>query len=181
MTQTVTPESATVLDYAPVTAPGAKDRSLKELVIRGSVWTTVGEVSSRAIRLGSNLVLTRLLAPEMFGLMNVVTVINQGLATFSEVGILPSIVQNRRGDDPAFLNTAWTVQVIRGFLLCFAACLLAWPVARFYSEPQLLPLLMVSGTTAMLAGFASTSLATLNRHMALGKRTVLEQSSYFVS
>ena len=181
MTQAATTESAAVLDYAPVEPPEAKQRSVKELIIRGSLWTTAGEVTSRAIRLGSNLVLTRLLAPEMFGLMNIVTVINQGLATFSEVGILPSIVQNRRGDDPAFLNTAWTIQVIRGFMLCFASCLLAWPVARFYTEPQLLPLLMVSGTTALVAGFASTSLATLNRHLALGKRTLLDQSSYFVS
>ena len=161
--------------------PRPPERSLRALVVRGSVWTLLGDVASRGIRLLSNVVLTRLLAPEVFGLMNVVNVVRQGLETFSDVGIGPSIVHNKRGEEPEFLNTAWTIQVVRGFLLCLASCVLAWPLVWVYQEPQLLWLLPATGLLALASGFASTSIATLNRRLALGKRTILEQSSYLFS
>jgi len=49
----------------------------------------------------------------------------QGLQMFSDVGIGPSIIQNKRGEPPHFYNTAWTIQVFRGYrvvALCFNAC-----------------------------------------------------------
>ena len=83
----------------------------------GSAWVVFGHVASQGIRLAANLILTRLLFPEAFGLMALVNIFLQGLEMFTVLGIGPSIIQNRRGDDPAFLNTAWTIQVIRGFVL----------------------------------------------------------------
>ena len=55
--------------------------------------------------------------PEAFGIMALVNVLIQGLTMFSDVGIEPAIVQHRRGDEPRFYNTAWTVQILRGFVL----------------------------------------------------------------
>ena len=69
------------------------------------------------IRFGSNLVMTRLLVPQMFGVMAIATVIMVGLAMFSDLGLRQSIVQSRRGSDPVFLNTAWSVQIVRGLIL----------------------------------------------------------------
>ena len=45
------------------------------------------------------------------------------------VGIGPTIIQNKRGDDPTFLNTAWTLQVVRGFILWLGCLAVAWPGA----------------------------------------------------
>lgn len=82
--------------------------SLKKLAIRGMVWTVAGYGASQILRLGSNLILTRLLFPELFGLMTLVNIFITGLHLFSDIGVGPSIIQNKRGDDPVFLNTAWT-------------------------------------------------------------------------
>lgn len=166
-----------------VSAPESQGsaRSLKSLAIRGSVWTITGYGASQLLRLGSNLVLTRLLFPETFGLMVLVQIFMQGLGMFSDIGIRPSIIQNERGDDPAFLNTAWTIQVMRGFVLWVCACLLAWPVAAFYGESKLTWLIPVAGLTALIAGFNSTALATASRHLALGRLTVLELITQIVS
>jgi len=51
-----------------------------------------------------------------------------GVAMFSDVGIEQSIIHNKRGNDPAFVNTAWTVKVIRGVLMWLVLCLLAAPL-----------------------------------------------------
>ena len=154
---------------------------LKELVIRGSIWTMTGYGASQVLRLGNNLVLAWLLFPEAFGLMALVKVFMQGLGMFSDIGINPSIVQNQRGDDPDFLNTAWTIQVGRGVLLWVCTCLLAWPFAAFYGEQQLAWLIPVAGLAALIGGFMSTSLATARRHLEIGRLTRLEVVAQIVS
>jgi len=137
--------------------------SLKKLALRGAIWTFVGYGLSNVIRLASNLVLTRLLVPELFGLMALVYTFIIGLQLFSDIGLGPSVIQNKRGNDPDFLNTAWTLQVIRGFLLWLCCCIIAWPVANIYSEPQLLLLIPIIGFTTVLSGLDSMALHTLNR------------------
>jgi O-antigen/teichoic acid export membrane protein len=158
-------------EATPPTPPG---KSLKSLAMRGSLWIMSGYGISQALRMGSNLILTRLLFPEAFGLMALINVFMQGLAMFSDVGIIPSIVQNKRGDEPIFLNTAWTIQVMRGFALSACAAIIAWPVSLIYGEPRLLTMLPVVGLTAAIAGFNSTAVPLANRHLQVGKVTVLE-------
>ena len=71
---------------------------------RGSVWTAMSFFAAQAFRLGANLILTRLLFPEAFGIMALVTVLLVGLTLFSDMGTGPAIMQSKRGDDPDFLN-----------------------------------------------------------------------------
>ena len=97
-----------------------RDEGLFARAMRSSAWTIFGFVASQAVRFGSNLILTRLLFPEAFGMMALVTVAMVGLGNFSDVGTGPAIAYNRRGDDPDFLDTAWTLHVIRGVLLWLA-------------------------------------------------------------
>ena len=97
----------------PLVKHNESKRSLKSLALKGSVWTLGGYGIAQLLRLVSNVVLAKLLFPEAFGLMVLVTIFMQGIAMFSDIGIIPSIIQNKRGDDPRFLNTAWTIQVIR--------------------------------------------------------------------
>jgi O-antigen/teichoic acid export membrane protein len=129
---------------------------------------------AQLIRLGSNLLLTRLLFPEAFGLAALVAIFVQGLELLSDVGLQQSVIQNPRGDERRFLDTAWTLQIVRGFLLFTVAGLLAWPIARLYGEPQLTGLLPVGGITVLLLGFQSTAVFTLRRRMTIGWLVLLE-------
>lgn len=155
----------------PFTGVGSK--SLKTLTIQGVVWTLAGDGGTQLLRLVSNLVLSRLLMPETFGIMVMVSVVQQGLAMFSDVGIHPAIVQHSKGDDPVFLNTAWTTQVLRGFLLWFATCALAWPVALYYKQSSLTYLLPIVAISSIIDGFLSTKIITCDRHLSLGRLTIL--------
>jgi O-antigen/teichoic acid export membrane protein len=154
--------------------------SIKKLAIRGTVWTIASYGASQILRFGSNLILTRLLAPDVFGLVGLVYVFIVGLHLFSDIGIGTSIIQNKRGDDPAFLNTAWTMQVIRGIGLWFGCLLIAWPIAELYGEPQLRWLIPIVGLNTVISGFNSTGLFTLNRQIVLGKLAIFELGKQFV-
>ncbi|MDT8857323.1 oligosaccharide flippase family protein [Paracoccaceae bacterium Fryx2] len=165
--------AAPLPDMAP--RPGLFARAL-----RGSAITAGSYALAQALRLASNLILTRLLFPEAFGMMALVSVFLVGLSMFSDVGIGPAIAQNRRGDDPSFLNTAWTIQVIRGLLLWLATCAVALPAARFYDAPELALLLPAAGVTLLISGFSPTRIDTANRHLLLGRVTALDLASQIV-
>ncbi|TMM49323.1 polysaccharide biosynthesis protein [Sulfitobacter sabulilitoris] len=143
-------------------------------VARSSSFIILGYGGSQAMRLAANLILTRLLFPEAFGLMALITVVTVGLAMFSDVGIGPSIAQSRRGDDQAFLDTAWTVQVMRGFALWAVACLAAYPVAQFYGDAALMTYLPLAGAALAVAGFNPTRIETAHRHLLMGRLTLLD-------
>lgn len=143
-------------------------------VMRSSAWTAFGYGGSQAMRLASNLILTRLLFPEAFGMMALVSVFLVGLTMFSDVGVGPSILQHKRGDDPPFLNTAWTIQVIRGVILWIMTLALALPVAGFYGQPDLALLLPVAGISLLIHGFEPTRIETAARHLQLGRVTLLD-------
>ncbi|MDZ4094212.1 MAG: oligosaccharide flippase family protein [Paracoccaceae bacterium] len=148
--------------------------------LRGSAITAASYAFAQALRLASNLILTRLLFPEAFGLMALVSVFLVGLAMFSDMGIGPAISQNRRGDEPDFLNTAWTIQVGRGALMWGATWVLAQPLARFYDAPMLHYLLPAAGATLFISGFNPTRIDTAIRHLLLGRVTALDLISQII-
>lgn len=177
-------------DTPPDATPPRRQETVRALAVRGSAWAIGGNITQQGIRFASNLLLARLLLPDDFGLMAIVNVVLIGLQMFSDIGIGPSIIQHKRGEEPAFYNTAWTIQIIRGAALTLAAILLVIPVIYLigrlipidptagttpvYSDPLLLPLIAVGALTALLSGFNSTKLFTVNRRLAMGRLTVLE-------
>jgi O-antigen/teichoic acid export membrane protein len=170
-------------DPAAILEPSAKEResSLRRLVIRGSAIELFGYGMNQLLRLLTNLVLSRLLFPEAYGLTAIVTVFLFALGMLSDVGLKDSVITSARGDDPRFLNTAWTIQILRGMGLWLVASLIAKPVAVAYAEPQLCPLIVTGSFELVIAGFASTSLFTLVRHVRRGPLVLLELTSKLLS
>ena len=153
---------------------------MKARAIRGTALSIGTFGGAQIIRLGSNLILTRLLFPEAFGLMALMQVFILGLEQFADMGITPAIVQSKRGDDRAFLNTAWSFQVVRGFVLWLLACLLTVPLADFYEQESLKTILPILALSTVLSGLKSTKLATANRHLTMGRFAVVELSSQVI-
>ena len=139
--------------------------SIKARAINGSMWSVLGFGGAQFVRLLSNLLLTRLLFPEVFGVMALVMVVLQGIKMFSDVGISTSVVRDERGDNPDYLNTAWTLQTMRGLAIWTISCALAYPASKLYDAPQLLALIPVIGFTAVIQGFNAPGILSLKRHV----------------
>jgi len=151
-----------------------KGNTLEQRAMRSSVLNVASFCAYQGLRLISNLILTRILFPEAFGMMALVTVFMVALANFSDMGTSPAIMQNKRGDDPDFLDTAWTLHVMRGGMLWLAACLLAYPMALFYEQPDLAWYLPVASLMLVLNGFNPTKFETANRHLRAGRVALVE-------
>jgi len=161
----------------------AKLASLPNRLLHGRIFQAAGitmgaQVISQIIRLGGNLIMARLLAPEMFGLMSIVVTTHVILALLSDIGLRPAIIQSQRGDDPVFLNTVWTVQVLRGgglFVACVAIAL-GLHVAALYDlfdpksalgSPQLPLVLVVASISGVISSLQTSNYVTANRNLNL--------------
>lgn len=140
---------------------------------RGASWTTFGFAASYGIRLLSTLILTRLLTPEVFGLMSLAWVFIGALSMLSDIGTVPSVIRSSRGDEKVFLDTAWSVQAVRGLWIGGLTLLIAWPVSALYDEPQLFAILCAVAVMPVISGLNSIAMATCRRHMQLKKLTLL--------
>jgi O-antigen/teichoic acid export membrane protein len=149
-------------------------KRLESTALRATVWTVADYGFSMALRVVNSLVLTRLLMPESFGLMTLVTTLVVGISLISDIGLGPSVIQSPRGDEPVLLNTAWTLQVVRGLGIFVVALLMAWPMSLFYHEPRLLLLLPALGINVVVSSFNSTNLLSMSRHMGVRRLFLLD-------
>jgi O-antigen/teichoic acid export membrane protein len=147
--------------------------TLRARVIQSSAAVIGSEVYSSVIRLGSNLIMTRLLYPEAFGLMLIVNLVIMILGQLSDVGVQPALIARTKEVDERYLNTAWTMLLVRGSVLAGMLLLLAYPIASFYGEPQLAGLLMLTAAIPILQSLTSP------RAMLAEKR--LQMTKYILS
>lgn len=155
--------------------------SITQRVLRGSAISGMGYFFSQGIRLASNLILTRLLFPDAFGLMALVTMFVLGVVMMTDVGLTPSIMQGKRGDDPEFLNTAWSVKMMLHCFYFVVICLLAWPAAQFYDAPQLVQLMPAVAASLLVGGLVSPNIEHAMRHIRLGTVTMIDLASQAAS
>ncbi|MEJ5056647.1 MULTISPECIES: oligosaccharide flippase family protein [unclassified Pseudomonas] len=162
--------------------------SLRKRAISAGAWNILALITSQAIRLGGNLVMARLLMPEMFGIMIIATTVSVVLHLLSDVGLRQNIIQSQRGDEPAFLNTVWTVQIVRGFILFAATLLVAafawfaqtinlWSPDSTYAAPELPLVLALTGLSAVIYGFQSTKIDVAVRTFQQKKVVLAEFAS----
>lgn len=165
-----------------------KTGGLKQRFMRAAGWTVIGHGLGQIIRLASSLVLTRLLAPELYGVMSVGYVVMTGLAMFSDIGLSSGAIQSRRGENPRFLNVSWVVQIGRGVIIALGSLVVAialalmarmgWlPQHSVYADPQVPALVAVISLYALVAGFESTKVWWARRHLSLASITKIELSS----
>ena len=157
------------------------DKNIKLVAIKALIFVIIGYGLSQVLRLAGNLVLTRLLEPELFGLMALGYIFNTGLGLFSDIGIEPGVVRSKRAHDPVFLKTAWTMQFIRGLLLFVLTAIIAYPVSLIYKDPVLFLIIPVIGIVSIFQGFQSCSLFLLNKDLDQGKLVFIDFIGQIVS
>jgi O-antigen/teichoic acid export membrane protein len=132
---------------------------------RAAAIEVVAYVANIVIRLGSNLILTRLLFPKAFGLMAIFHSVNYVLWMLSDTGITQAVVMSPRGTEQKFLDTAFTIQATRGLFLWATMCLITWPVAAAYGESDLLWILPLSALATPIHGLQSPRIFLLRKQV----------------
>ncbi|PJE01549.1 MAG: hypothetical protein CK427_10385 [Leptospira sp.] len=114
------------------------ENNLKLQGIRSVSWSIIGKGTSYGLRLVSNILLTYMLSPSSFGLMATCLVIITMIQLFSDIGIKTAIIQSKDADKEEFLNTAWSISLLRGLFLFIFCFLISYPLSVFYDQEILL-------------------------------------------
>ena len=150
--------------------------SLRRKVMGAAGWT-VGQTGAQYImRLCSNLIMTRLLLPEAFGLLGFAVTVISALSLFTDIGITQSIVREKDGEEPHFLRVAWTAKVVRSVVISVVVVLVAGLIAvlapiyaphdTVYADTRLPLLVALTSIATMMQGLESANKELAVRRMA---------------
>lgn len=167
-----------------VDTPQPKSLTLKKRVFKAGGWSLLQIFSVHGLRLGSNLIMTRLLLPDAFGLVAMVSVLIVGFSLFTDVGLNRSIAREPDGDQERFLRVAWVFKVARGVLIALCVLLAAWALTAYaplfaaegsvYADPRLPILVALSAIIPILLGLESSNLALVERQLKLHYTAFIE-------
>lgn len=160
--------------------------------MKGGVVALGGFGAAQAIRLVSNLIMTRLLAPDAFGLMGVTIALQVFIAMMSDLGLNASIIRSKHGDDPAYLATARLLQLGRCLLIAgvLVIAALALPglaadgvvrAGSVYADPRLPVFLYCIALSVTISGFSAMRIALHNRSLDIAPVIRLELSAQIVA
>lgn len=153
---------------------------LRSKTVKAGAWSLAETGVARALGFAQTLILARLLAPDDFGLFGSALLVLYILDTFAKTGFETALVQNA-GKIDHYLDTAWTIQVIRGFVLAIAMTIVSPIAGLFFSEPEIIPIILVLGLSVALRGFDNIAVVELKRNLEFRGIFQMEMISALVS
>src|SRR5215471_881060 len=155
-------------------------KDLKEKTIRGGIARLGAQGANFLVRLGSLMVLARLLGPSEFGLVGMVTAFTGVLSLFRDFGLSAAAIQRAKVTDEQISTLFW-INLLVGLLLTLLLAGMAPVVAVFYHEPRLLAVTIALATGFLINGAGIQHGALLQREMRFTALSVINTVSIIVS
>ena len=156
------------------------DGSLRRRSVRSGAVTLASQGVSYGIHLVSVAVLARLLAPEDYGMVAMVTAVTAFASLFQDLGLSSATVQ-KQGITEGQLSTMFWINVALGLTLTVGVSALAPVVAWFYQQPALLPMTVALSLGFLISSLAAQQRALLTRQMRFGTGAAIQISAMLVS
>jgi O-antigen/teichoic acid export membrane protein len=141
--------------------------NLRQRTISSGLVTVLAQGAQFILNLAYIMVLARLLTPQEFGLIAMVTVVIDFLRSFQDAGLSTATVQRQQITHAQVSNLFWVNVAVGGattLLVAASAPAVAW----FYREPRLVDITLVLSINFLLASSAAQHVALLNRQMRFG-------------
>ena len=146
--------------------------TLSQRVVRGGVWVFGLRITNRVFGLIRTIILARLLAPKDFGLFGIALLIMEILGTFSQFGISTALVQKKENIE-SYLDTAWTIQLIRALVVACVLFGIAPYAASFFNAPAAIPIIYTLAISTWLGGIANIGIIYFRKEFEFHKQFIL--------
>lgn len=137
-------------------------------VTAGAAWMVAARFAERLLGLASTVILARLLAPEDFGLVAMAMVFVAAAELLGAFGLDWALIRQPHLEG-RHLDTAWTLRAILGCGSLFLLTASAIPVADFYREPRISPMLVVLGICLLIGALENPGVVIFRRDMNFAK------------
>ncbi|HZD13249.1 MAG TPA: lipopolysaccharide biosynthesis protein, partial [Candidatus Binatus sp.] len=138
--------------------------NLKGRAIRGGLFTMSSQAIESLLRIGSIAILARILIPEHFGLISMVTAITAIAERFQDLGLSTATVQKKQITHEEVSKLFW-INVITGLGLTVVISSASFLIARFYHEQRLTYITIAIATGFLWSGLTIQHTAILRRQM----------------
>ena len=142
--------------------------SIKKTLFHALSWVALLRGSTRIISIGKIAIVARLLSPAQVGLYGLAFLVISLLEVFTETGINVFLIQEKKKLEE-YVNTAWTISILRGALISLVIILISPLIVRFFSAPDLSELLLLVAIVPFLRGFINPSLVRFQKEMNFKK------------
>ncbi len=156
-----------------VADPGRFISRIKPYLGDGSSLLIGMSGATSILRIGSNVILTRLLAPEAYGMAAIVTSVAYVLVMMSDMGLRAYVTRHPTADDK-LIQTVWTVRLLRNVVLALIMFLGAGAFANFYSTPEVTPAIRIASLLFLIDGAGSLWLMTSERNRRVIRLTLID-------
>ena len=130
----------------------ARGKWWPQIRITGSSALALSTIVTNLLRIVSTVCLTRLLAPDVYGITGMIMSVFYMINMVTDIGLQAYVVRHQRSDDPDFLSSVYTIHAVRGVVLAMIGMALAWPLAFLLAKPELALPLFVSSLVLVIDG-----------------------------
>ncbi|SFR36865.1 lipopolysaccharide biosynthesis protein [Halogeometricum limi] len=155
--------------------------SVTQQAVKSGVWLGVTNGLTQFLNIGKLVVLAGLLSPRDFGLVGLAVLTMAALREVTQLGFSEALVQRAEARVDSYLDTAWTVQSLRGVVLGVVLVAAAPWVGAFFSEPRVVPILRVMSVVPLLAGLQNPALVYLQKDLQFHREFLYQSSLAVVS
>jgi lipopolysaccharide exporter len=146
-----------------------RNDSLSRRAVKSGFWIIFLRIFQQLFSLIRTVVLARILLPSDFGLLGIALLSISLLETFSQTGFDRALIQKKE-DIANYLNSAWTIMILRGFLL-FVILFGAAPfLADFFNTPQAKPIIQVMSFSFLFRGFMNIGVVYFQKELEFNKQ-----------
>ena len=140
----------------------------KKEVISSMLWKFFERISVQGISFIVTIVLARLLSPEEYGTIAIITVFVAIAQIVVEGGLSTALIQKKDADNLDF-STIFYSSIAVSLLLSVILYLTAPSISNFYNQPELTPILRVLSVNLLIGAINSVQVAYLSRNLLFKK------------
>ncbi len=142
-----------------------------------AIWAVASQYLAFAINFAASIVLARYyIAPEQLGQFTIAFAAVTLFAVLQDFGLNRYVAGEQDLTDEK-IRAAYSVSLAVSGGIALLALLLAWPMARFYDDPALLPLMLVIGAGYMMVPLAVLPIAMLQRKLDFRSSFIIDVSA----
>lgn len=144
------------------------DNDTKNKVITSIFWKLLERFGAQMVSLIVSIILARLIAPEEYGLIALITIFITISNVFIESGLGTALIQKKDADDLDF-SSVFYFNILISVVLYIVLYLFAPMIAKFYNNIQLVPIIRVFGISLIVAGIKGIQNAYVSKKMIFKK------------
>lgn len=135
---------------------------------RGAGWVLGWRITTRLLGFVNTLILVRLLVPGDFGLVALGVSFAKAIEGLSEMGVEDALVRAPSAHRVLY-DTGFTINVIRGLAGGAIVAASAWPVATFFNEPSLFPVLLALACGSVITALENIGIVDFRRELTFDR------------